>query len=263
MKFLLTVVLLLCATTAWAFPKESCGEQRCVDCHTLTKEEAKFLLNEHADKVLNIEPSEVQAMWVVEVEKRGKRYPVYVDFTKSFVMRGEVLRLKDGENLTTQRIASLNRVDVASIPLADALILGKAKAPKRVVVFTDPQCSYCKKLHAEMKKVVALDPSIVFYIKMMPLNIHPDAYMIAKSIVCNRSLAMLEESFADRPVRPPLCRGEAVDRNIELARKLGFNSTPTMVLPDGRPFSGYRDAATLLKMLDSKVNATKQEAAGE
>lgn len=264
MKSLLVfIVMLFCASTCWAFPKDSCGEQRCVDCHTLTMEEAKYLLGKQADQVLNVEPSEVQAMWVVEVEKKGKRFPVYVDFTKSFVMRGEILRLKDGENITTQRIASLNRVDVAAIPLADALILGKPKALKKVIVFTDPQCSYCKKLHAEMKKVVALDPSIAFYIKMMPLNIHPEAYMIAKSIVCNRSLTMLEESFADRSVPPPLCRGEVVDQTLALARKLGFNSTPTLVMPDGRPFSGFRDAATLLKMLDSKVNMSEKKNVGE
>jgi thiol:disulfide interchange protein DsbC len=264
MKLLLIVgVMLLCASTAWAFPKESCGEQSCTDCHTLTKEEAKHLLGEQADQVLNIEPSEVQAMWVVEVEKKGKRYPVYVDFTKNFVMRGEILRLKDGENLTNQRIASLNRVDVSAIPLADALILGNPKAPKKVIVFTDPQCSFCKKLHVEMKKVVALDPGIAFYIKMMPLNIHPEAYMIAKSIVCNRSLAMLEQSFADRPVPPPLCRGEAVDQNLALVRKLGFNSTPTLVLPDGRHFSGYRDAAALLNMLGSRVKVPRQSTSGK
>ncbi|WP_052643410.1 DsbC family protein [Syntrophotalea carbinolica] len=258
MKLLVTVVLLFCASTVWAFPKDSCGEKTCIDCHTLSKEEAKYLLDKQADKVLNIEPSQVQALWVVEVEKKGKRYPVYIDFTKNFVMRGEVLRLKDGENLTRERIASLNRIDVATIPLADALLLGKASASKKIIVFTDPQCSYCKKLHAEMKKVVKLDPDVAFYIKMLPLNIHPEAYMIAKSIVCNRSVAMLEQSFAGRPVPPPVCRAEAVDQTIVLARKSGINSTPTVVLPDGRPFSGYRDAATLLKMVGSKVQVPKE-----
>jgi thiol:disulfide interchange protein DsbC len=263
MKLLLTVVLLLCASTAWAFPKDSCGEQTCLDCHTLSKEEAAYLLDKQADKVLNIEPSELQALWVVEIEKKGKRYPVYIDFSKNFVMRGEILRLKDGENLTRDRIASLNRIDVDAIPLADALLLGKASASKKIIVFTDPQCSYCKKLHAEMKKVVTLDPDIAFYIKMLPLNIHPEAYMIAKSIVCNRSIAMLEKSFANRPVPPPVCRADAVDQTIAFARKNGINSTPTVVLPDGRPFSGYRDAATLLRLAGSKVKVPQQKGAAE
>lgn len=250
------IVILSGASTSWAFPKESCGEQTCIDCHNLSKEEAQFLLGKQADRVLNVQPSEVQAMWVVEVEQKGKRYPVYIDFTKNFVLRGEVIRLQDGENLTKDRIANLNRVDLSAIPLDDALILGKGNAPKKIVVFTDPQCSFCKKLHVEMKKVVQRDPEIAFFIKMLPLTIHPEAYMIAKSIVCNDSLAMLEASFADRSVPPPLCRAEAVDQTIALARRFGINSTPTIVLPDGRPFSGYRDAEALLKLLDSKVLKT-------
>lgn len=257
MKLLLTVMFFFCAATAWAFPKDSCGEQSCIDCHTLSREEAKHLLGKQADRILKVAPSQVQALWVVEVEKKGERFPVYIDFTKSYVLRGEILRLKDGENLTREHVARLNRIDVSAIPVVDALLLGKPGASKKLIVFTDPQCSFCKKLHAEMKKAVAIDPDVAFYIKMLPLNIHPEAYVIARSIVCNRSVRMLEQSFADQPVPPPLCRADAVDQTIALARKLGINSTPTVVLPDGRPISGFRDAATLLKMAGSRVQPPK------
>lgn len=260
MKLLIAgMFILIWASLGWAFPKDSCNQQQCADCHTLSPEEAGYLLGRQADRVLGVEPSDVAAMWVVEVEKNGRRFPVYIDFMKNHVLRGEVVRLQDGENLTKQRQANLNRVDVTRIPLGDALVLGEADAPKQVVIFTDPQCSFCKKLHGAMKEVVQRDPAIVFYIKMLPLNIHPDADMIARSIVCNRSLALLEDSFAGRPVPPPLCRGEEVDRTIALARELGIRATPTLVLPDGRPFTGFRDSDTLLKMLDSKAATTEQE----
>ncbi len=96
---------------------------------------------------------------------------------------------------------------------------------------------------------------------MLPLAMHPDAYNIAKSVVCNRSLEMLEDSFAGKTVPPPLCRAEAVDDTIALARKLGIRSTPTLVLPDGRPFSGYKKADQLLKLLDSAVVTSSAEPA--
>ena len=254
MKFYLTLLLMIClASSALAFPQEDCGEKRCTDCHSLTKQEAGFLLGSGADRVLKVEQSEMPGVWAVEVEKAGRKYPVYINYSKSHLLRGEVLRLKDGENLTKQRMASLNRVDVSRIPLEDALIVGDPKAPKRVIVFTDPQCHFCAKLHGELPKVVARDPNIAFYIKMLPLAMHPDAYHIAKSIVCNRSMEMLENSFAGKSVPPPLCRAEAVDETIALARKVGIRSTPTLVLPDGRPFSGYKKADQLLQLLDSKA----------
>jgi thiol:disulfide interchange protein DsbC len=252
MKILLAVALLLLNTVpAMAFPREDCGEQKCIDCHSLAKEEAAFLLGEQADRVLNVELSEMPAVWAVEVEKSGRKYPVYVDFTKTHLMRGELIRLKDGENLTRKRSAALNRVDVSRISLEDALVIGDPQAPVRAVVFTDPQCHFCGKLHQEMKKAVELDPSVVFFIKLFPLDIHPDAYMIAKSIVCHHSLAMLEDSLAGRPVPPPLCRAEEVDQTLALGREFGIRSTPTLVLPDGRLFAGFKPAEVLLQLLGS------------
>jgi thiol:disulfide interchange protein DsbC len=262
MRFLLTWLLLFCwAGAALAFPQEDCGEKRCADCHSLTREEAGFLLGTGADRVLQVEQAEMPGVWAVEIEKAGRKYPVYINYSKSHLLRGELLRFKDGENLTKLRMASLNRVDVSGIPLADALIVGDPQAKKRVIVFTDPQCHFCAKLHRELPEVVARDPEIAFYIKMLPLAMHPDAYNIAKSVVCNRSLEMLEDSFAGKTVPPPLCRAEAVDDTIALARKLGIRSTPTLVLPDGRPFSGYKKADQLLKLLDSAVVTSSAEPA--
>lgn len=260
MRFLLIGLMLVCwASAAFAFPQEDCGEKRCTDCHSLTKEEAGFLLGAGADRVLKVEQAEMPGVWAVEVEKAGRKYPVYINYSKSHLMQGQVVRLKDGENLTKLRVASLNRVDVSRIPLQDALLIGAPQAKKRVIVFTDPQCHFCEKLHRELPKVVARDANIAFYIKLLPLAMHPDAYHIAKSIVCNQSLEMLEDSLSGKPVPPPLCRAEAVDETIALARKLGIRSTPTLVLPDGRPFSGYKNADQLLKLLDSKAAVSAAE----
>ncbi len=261
MRFLLIGLLLLgWASAALAFPQEDCGEKRCIDCHSLTKEEAGFLLGTGADRVLKVEQAEMPGVWAVEVEKAGRKYPIYINYSKSHLIQGQVVRLKDGENLTKLRMASLNRVDVSRIPLEDALIIGDPQALKKVVVFTDPQCHFCAKLHRELPEVVARDSNIAFFIKLLPLAMHPDAYHIAKSVICNRSIKMLEDSFAGKSVPPPLCRADAVDETIELARKLGIRSTPTLVLPDGRPFSGYKKADQLLKLLDSPEAASPIEA---
>jgi thiol:disulfide interchange protein DsbC len=263
MKMLVALALMLVsAVSASAFPKEDCGEQRCIDCHSLSKDEAAFLLGGQADRVLSVELSDMPAVWAVEIEKSGRKYPVYVDFTKTHLLRGEVIRLKDGENLTSQRSAALNRVELSRIPLEDALVIGDPQARVRAVVFTDPQCHFCGKLHQEMKRAVEIDPSVAFFIKLLPLNIHPDAYMIAKSIVCHHSLAMLEDSLAGRPVPPPLCRAEEVDRTLALAQEFGIRATPTLVLPDGRPLSGFKPAEVLLSLLGSKVVPAAGQAPG-
>ncbi len=249
----LLLLLLFVAAPVQAFMQEGCGAGKCTDCHSLSVQEAGALFKGNVDKVLKVELSEMPGLWMVEVEKDSKRFPLYIDFSKAYVVAGNIIRLSDGENITAGRANENKRVDLAQIPLSDALLLGKSAAKTKVIVFTDPECPYCKKLHGELQEVVRRDPEVAFLIKLFPLKMHPNAYTIAKSIVCNHSLAMLEESFAGKTVPPPLCETSAVDDTLALVGKLGITSTPTLVLPDGRVMPGYKKADDLLKLLGSKT----------
>jgi thiol:disulfide interchange protein DsbC len=251
-KMILSLGLLLAiAAPAWGFMEGGCGAGECADCHNLTTAEAQQLLGNGIDKVLKVEQAELPGLWAVEVEKDQRKFPIYVDYSKAYVVSGNIIRLKDKKNITQQRAARLNTVDVDKIPLDDALLMGRRDASTKVIVFTDPKCPYCKKLHAELKKVVAADPDIAFLIKLFPLPMHPEAYDIAKSIVCNDSLDLLDAAFAGKPVPPPICKTKVVDENLALARGLGIRSTPTLILPGGQVLPGYRQAADLLALLDS------------
>jgi len=100
-----------------------------------------------------------------------------------------------------------------------------------------------------MKKIIDERKDIAFHIKMFPLNSHPEAYEKSKSIVCEKSLALLEDAFEKKPIPKPKCQTSAVDENIKLAQKLGITSVPTLVLPDGRSIPGYKDAKTLINLI--------------
>ena len=100
-----------------------------------------------------------------------------------------------------------------------------------------------------MKKIIDERKDIVFYLKMFPLKNHPEAYEKSKSIVCEKSLALLEDAFEKKPIPKPKCGTSVVDENIRLAEKLGISSVPSVVLPDGRIISGYKDAKTLIHLI--------------
>ncbi len=100
-----------------------------------------------------------------------------------------------------------------------------------------------------MKKIVDERKDIVFRIKMFPLKNHPQAYEKAKSIMCEKSLALLEDAFDKKPLPKPTCETSAVDEHIKLAQKLGLTSVPTLILPDGRILPGYKDAKTLVNLI--------------
>ena len=91
---------------------------------------------------------------------------------------------------------------------------------------------------------------IAFYIKMMALNIHPQAYEKAKAIVCEKSLALLEDAFERKELPKPKCETQVIDENIKLAEKLGINGTPALIFPDGRVVPGAADAKSIMERLD-------------
>jgi len=100
-----------------------------------------------------------------------------------------------------------------------------------------------------MKKTIDGRKDIAFYIKMFPLQSHPEAYQKSKSILCEKSLSLLEDAFDKKPIPKPKCETAAVDESMKLAQKIGINSVPTLILPDGRMIPGYKDAKTLIDLI--------------
>ena len=140
-------------------------------------------------------------------------------------------------------------VDLSLIPLADALVIGDPAAKLRLVVFSDPDCPYCAKYHEEIRKVVSRDPRIAFHVKVFPNNGSPVTYRKAVSIVCGKSVKLLEDSYAGRDVPPPTCGTSAVGETMRLVHRLNIASTPSTVLPDGRVIYGFQEADTLLRLM--------------
>jgi thiol:disulfide interchange protein DsbC len=245
--FLFVLGVLLCSSSLHAFQKDGCGSTNCLDCHSLNREEATVLLNGKVDNVLNVKLSEVPGLWALETVFQGKLMPLYLDFSKKYIISGNVIRLQDGTSLTPQ--PPVNTVDISTIPLSDAVVLGDPKATKRIIVFDDPECPFCQKLHLEMEKIVRSRKDIAFFIKMFPLASHPNSYQKAKTIICTKSAKMLADSLAGQPLPPPVCETDQIEQNKKLADALNINSTPTLIFPNGNVMPGFKPAEGILSIL--------------
>ncbi|MFZ3122938.1 MAG: disulfide isomerase DsbC N-terminal domain-containing protein [Thermodesulfovibrionales bacterium] len=116
------------------------ADHDCTKCHKLTSNEAQSILEGGipASKVLEIKPGPIKGIWEVVFEVRGKKDIVYIDFSKELLISGDIFDVKARRNLTGERLSNLNRIDISKIPLDEALLMGDANAPKKVIVFTDP-----------------------------------------------------------------------------------------------------------------------------
>lgn len=257
---LVILLTFLLPSLASAMPQDGCGAGNCIDCHTLSKQEAATLLKGKVTEVIDVKRSQVPGLWAIEAIFKGRKIPLYIDFSKEYLLSGNIVQLSNDENLTRQSFIKMNKVDISLIPLGDAVIIGDPKASHRIIVFDDPNCTFCQKLHPEMAKVVTEHPDIAFFIKMFPLKMHPEAYDNARAIICakvqesnDRALTLLSDSLAGKSLDKPTCEGDQVAQNIALAKKLFINSTPTLVLPNGEVLPGYKEAAKIVEIIKPKT----------
>jgi protein-disulfide isomerase len=104
-----------------------------------------------------------------------------------------------------------------------------------------------------MKQVIEKRKDIAFYMKLFPLPMHKQAYGEAMSIACSKNpLAMLDKAYERKPLPEAKCKTTVVDDDIKLGKKLGVTGTPAIILPNGNLVPGYRDADSLIKLIDQK-----------
>jgi len=241
---------LFLSAPAAAFRKEAGAPGDCVECHKLTKEEAGNVLGKIVDNVVAVAPGPFPGVWEVDVARSGRIYPLYLDYSLKYLLSGQFIRMADMTNLTGLRYQDLNRVDVASIPVRDAIRIGSAKAKKTVIVLSDPTCPYCVKLHGEIRKAAAKDPDVAFLVMPYPRNPKDLAtYRKCQAVICSKSEKLLDDAYAGKVLPEPTCKTDAVDETVRLAERLKIEGTPTMILPDGRMISGYMEAEALLALL--------------
>lgn len=253
-KRILAVVLFIAFAFTVSYADEAASFQgpgcagKCSDCHSMTKEEASKLLKTDKFKaqIKDVREAPVKGLWEVEVTQSGKNIIVYIDYAKKYLVEGVFTPVeKIGES------APLKKIDIKKIPLDNALVFGNPKAEKRIIIFDDPDCPYCIKLHEEVKKIIGKRKDVAFYVKLFPLPIHPKAYEKSKAIVCKKSPKLLEDAFAGKNIPAADCETNEVDKNLKLGEELGIRGTPAVIFPDGRLLPGYVPAEALLNFLDT------------
>lgn len=231
------------------------GKRDCTDFNNQGLKDVLAKLNAPEAKVLSIAESPMKGFCEIVFENMGRMGIFYLDLDKKYLVFGSLVEIDTMSNKTQEsikRIQDKKRIDIAKIPLDDALIMGESGASKKVVIFTDPDCPFCGQLHQTMKQIVAKRKDIAVYIKFLPLPMHKDAYWKSKSIVCNKSLKMLEDNFEKKEIPRTECATEEIDKSTKLAATFGIAGTPAVILPDGRLREGAMPEAELLNLIDGK-----------
>ncbi|HTH74913.1 MAG TPA: DsbC family protein [Trinickia sp.] len=169
---------------------------------------------------------------------------LYSDATGDYVIAGDLVDTKTRSNLSEAHLADLNKVDFASLPLDRAVKVVKGNGSRRMAVFSDPNCPYCKQLETTLKSI----DNVTVYTFLYPV-LSPDSVTKSKAIWCSTDRAKAWEAWmVDH--RPPAstasnCDTTVLDKNLALGHGLNVTGTPTIILADGRRLPGAVSADEL------------------
>jgi len=175
---------------------------------------------------------------------------LYVSTDGETVIDGEIVSLGRGVNLTEEARAAARLRMIAAVPSSDRIIVRPQQAPEhRVLVFTDTDCPYCRRLHEHLDDYLraGIEVDYAFYPRAGPQS---DAFARAVAVWCAADrVAALTAGFAGGPVAGPSC-SNPVARHYDLALRLGLRGTPALIAEDGSVLYGYVSAAELIERLD-------------
>lgn len=170
----------------------------------------------------------------------------YTDAEGQFLIQGSLFDTKARVNLTEERTAKLSAIDFSALPLKDAFTVVRGNGKRKIAVFEDPNCGYCKRYEREMQKI----DNVTFYMFLYPI-LGPDSTTKSNNLWCAKDKAKAWQDYMvrDQAVVPATCDTAAVARNVEFGKKYKITGTPTMFFVDGTRVPGAIDAAQVEKML--------------
>ena len=170
----------------------------------------------------------------------------YTDAEGNFLLQGNLIDTKAKRNLTEERVDKLNAIEFGSLPLKDAFTVVRGNGKRKMAVFEDPNCGYCKRFERDLQKV----NDVTVYMFLYPI-LGPDSTDKAKSIWCakDKGKAWQDLMVRDQPVTRATCDSAVIERNVEYGRKHKITGTPTLFFADGSRVPGAINTQQIEKFL--------------
>ena len=172
---------------------------------------------------------------------------IYTDEKLNYIIaEGVLVDAKTKKNITEERMAELTKIDFNSLPLDQAIKVVKGDGSRKLVIFSDVDCPYCKRL--ERNEMVNIT-DVTVYTFLYPIEqLHPDAANKSKLIWCAKDRVKAWDDWIMRDILPKTAGACDVplEKIGELARKLGVTSTPTLIFSDGKRMLGAQPYNCLL-----------------
>jgi thiol:disulfide interchange protein DsbC len=167
----------------------------------------------------------------------------YVDETGRYFVFGRLYDMREQRDLTAERLDRLTRVDFSALPPEAAIVTVKGSGARKLAVFSDPDCPYCRTLEREIGQL----DDLTVYTFLYPIEaLHPGAARKSIAVWCAPDRAAAWADLMLRGIEPPPAScANPVNANVALGARLRIQGTPTLFAGDGRRSVGLQSAGEL------------------
>ncbi len=183
-------------------------------------------------KIDEVRPTPMRGLFEVRINESDI---FYTDAEGNYLIQGTLIDTRARTNLTEQRIEQLTAIAFSDLPLKDAFTTVRGNGKRKIAVFSDPNCGFCKRLERDLLKLN--DVTVYTFLVAM---LGPDSQVKSRNIWCARDKAAAYNDWMLKGVNPSnaSCDTAALNRNLEFANKHRITGTPTSFLTDGTRIVG-------------------------
>ncbi|MBF7731207.1 thioredoxin fold domain-containing protein [Pseudomonas sp. N040] len=183
-----------------------------------------------------------------QVQLKGGRL-LYASADGQFLLQGNLYQMQDGDvvNLTEKHASTAIAQMLEKVPVAEMVVFAPEKPKTHITVFTDTDCGYCQKLHAEVPELNRLGIE-VRYMAFPRQGIDSHGYNTLVSVWCSKDRQAAMNLAKARKEVPAATCDNPVAKQYELGQMIGVNGTPAIVLADGQLIPGYQPARELAEL---------------
>ena len=175
---------------------------------------------------------------------------MYSDAEGNFLIQGALIDVKQKRNLTEERMDKLSSVPFDQLPLKHAFTQVRGNGKRKLVVFADPNCGFCKRFEKDLQKLENVTIQHVLY----PI-LGEDSRVKSRNIWCAKDKAKVWNDWMINGVTPTAanCDTAGIDTNVDFGKKNRITGTPTLFFADGTRVVG----AVPLAQIESQLAQVK------
>lgn len=198
-------------------------------------------------KPKHVNPSPIDGWYTVQ---KGS-VVAYVSKDGRYLLQGDLIDLDEQVNLSERSRVDARRVLISSLSDDQGILFSPQEVKYRVTVFTDVDCTYCRKLHSQIDEYLAqgIEIRYMLYPRNGPAS---PSWNTSEDVWCAADRkGALTAAKLDRAFTSNKCNASSVTESYILGQDVGLTGTPAIVFDDGTLVSGYLPPEALSARLQS------------